>query len=70
VSSTLKTVTSVLLAVWIVSFAVFLIKFNNFVNHPIAQSHTGGAGGIFLAISQAALGAAVILIWRLRGKEA
>ena len=70
VTTTAKTITWALYAVWAVTAVIFLIKFHSFVDHPVAQSGGGGGGGIFLVISQAALGAAVILIWQLRGNEA
>jgi hypothetical protein len=64
-SQTAKIVTWVLFAAWAVFFLLFLAKFHSFVDHPVGHS-AGGGGGIFLLISQAALGAAVILIWQLR----
>jgi len=67
-SSIAKTITWVLFVVWIAAFVGFLAKFLNFAHHPVSQS--GNGGGPFLAISQLALGAAVILIWQSRGKEA
>ena len=65
----MKTITWGLFAVWIASFVVFLIKFHKFVDHPVAQSGARGGGGIFVAISQTALGVAVILIWQMRSKD-
>ena len=68
-STTVKIITRVLLAIWAVFAVVFLIKFHDFVDHPLGHP-SGGAGGIFFAISQAALGIAVILIWQLGKREA
>lgn len=68
-SSAVKVVTWVLLALWAVFTIVFIIKFHNFVQHPLGHN-SGGGGGLFLVIGQAALGAAVILIWQLGNREA
>jgi hypothetical protein len=63
-SSIVRIITWVLLAVWAVFAVVFLVKFHDFVDHPLGHN-SGGGGGIFFIISQAALGIAVILIWQL-----
>ncbi|HXW81243.1 MAG TPA: hypothetical protein VEJ84_17205 [Acidimicrobiales bacterium] len=68
-SSRLRTTTWVLFAVWAVFAVAFILKFHNFVRHPLGHA-SGGGGGIFLIVSQAALGIAVILIWRFGGREA
>ena len=64
-SSTTKTVIWVLFGAWAIALVVFLAKFHNFVDHPVGHSN-GGGGGIFLAISQAALAVVVLLTWRLQ----
>ena len=68
-SGTTKAITWALFAVWAVFFVFFLAKFHSFVNHPTGHSN-GGGGGLFLLISQAALGIAVILIWQFRNADA
>ena len=62
-----KGITWVLLVVWAVFAVLFVIKLHNASLHPL-QNHD--PGGLLFLISQAALAAAVILIWQLRKKDA
>jgi phosphatidylserine synthase len=62
-----KGITWVLLVVWAVFAVLFVVKLRNASLHPL-QNHN--PGGLLFLISQAALAAAVILIWQLRKKDA
>jgi hypothetical protein len=61
----MRTITWVLFAVWAVFTVLFVIKLDKFFHHPLQNSR---GGGLLFLIGQAALGAAVILIWQLRNK--
>ncbi len=67
-SSTAKVATWVLLAVWAVFGIAFFVKYHQFVKYPLGHPNTAG-GGVFFIVSQAALGAAVILIWQVRKQD-
>jgi hypothetical protein len=68
-SPAVKVVTWVLFAVWAAAGVTFFVKYHEFVKYPLGHPNTAG-GGIFFIISQAALGAAVILIWQTRKQDA
>ena len=61
-STTVKVITWVLLALWALFTVVFVVDFHAFVQHPLASDKHAHGGGLFLVLGQAALGAAVILI--------
>ena len=62
-----KGITWLLLAVWAVFAVLFVIKLRNASLHPL-QNHD--PGGLLFLISQAALAAAMLLMWQLRKKDA
>ena len=62
-----KVITWLLFAVWAVFAVLFVIKLRNASLHPL-QNHD--PGGLLFLISQAALAAAMLLMWQLRKKDA
>ena len=60
-SSTARTVTFVLLAVWAVFAIFFVLKLRNAFDHPLEKPNPGG---LLFLISQAALGAALVLMFQ------
>jgi hypothetical protein len=56
-----------LLAVWAISSVLFAITLDTALTHPLAHHKTGAFDFIY---GQAAIGAALIVIWRARMKTA
>ena len=61
-AAAVKTVTWVLFAVWGLFAILFVLKLHNAFDHPLAKRNPGG---LLFLVSQAALGAALVL--RLQG---
>lgn len=63
-TTAVKTITWVLLAVWAVFAVLFVLKLRNAFDNPLSKPNPGG---LLFLISQAALGAALVL--RLQGNK-